>query len=382
MRTANAALQSVASHLLRSARVVLWLTGVFALFGLAATSLPSPVCAQEEKQLVLFCWPGYVPESVIKAFTDETGIHVLVEYYNSNEELLRHRIAGRRYDLVQPSDYAAEVLINRGALEPLRLDRLTNLKNIGAEFRNLPHDPDGKYCVPWLAGTVGIVVNTDRIRDPIESLGDVFSGKYRGRIVALNDPREWLSWALCHLDLPVNEVTSSTLLEVKEVWEDWMPQVKVFDSDNAAKVMLSGQADIALTWSGDAASLLSASKAYQFVLPKEGAHQYVDCLAIAKGARHRDAAEEFLNFILRPDISLMISAAIPFTNPNEVAFEQLPEEARKNPASYPPGNPNLKVHRSIGEMAEEVDKIYYELRYGPINIKNSTKANLRASAGK
>ena len=322
--------------------------------------------------MVLFCWPGYVPDNVIKAFTNETGIPVLVEYYSTNEELLRHRIARRRYDLVQPSDYAAEALIKRNALQPLNLDRIPNLKNIDPKFRNLPHDPEGKYTVPWLAGTVGIVVNTDRIDEPIESLADVFSGKYRGRIVALNDPREWLGCALCHLDLPVNEVTQSTLEAVKTVWEEWMPQVKVFDSDNAAKVMLRGEADIALTWSGDAALLLSQSDAYQFVLPKEGAHQYVDFLAIPKGAHHQEAAEKFINFILRPDISLMISAAIPFTNPNEVAYQQLSDEARKNPASYPPGNPDLKAHREIGEMAEEVEKLYYEIRYGPVDIKPKT----------
>ncbi len=331
-----------------------------------ASSLPLS-CAQDEEQLVLYCWPGYVPSTVIKAFTIETGIDVLVEYYSTNEELLRHRIAGSRYDLVQPSDYAAEALIKRDALQSLRHDRLPNLKNLSPKFRKFPHDPEGKYCVPWLAGTVGIVVNTDRVQEPIESLSDVFSGKYQGRIVALNDPREWLGCALCHLGLPVNDVTPSTLEAVRKVWEDWMPQVKVFDSDKAAKVMLRGEADIALTWSGDAASLLSESDAYQFVLPKEGAHQYVDFLAIPKDAPHLEAAERFINFILRPDISLMISAAIPFTNPNEIAHKQLSEEARKNPASYPPGNPDLKTHRAIGEMSEDVEKLYYELRYGAVD---------------
>jgi spermidine/putrescine transport system substrate-binding protein len=143
----------------------------------------------------------------------------------------------------------------------------------------------------------------------------------------------------------------------------------VFDSDNAAKLMLRGEADIALTWSGDAALLLSQSKAFQFVLPKEGAHQYVDFLAIPQGAHHQEAAEKFINFILRPDVSLMISKAIPFTNPNQVAYQQLSDEARQNAASYPPGNPHLKAHREIGEMSEQVEKLYYELRYGPVDIK-------------
>ena len=326
--------------------------------------LPALVEVQEEQQLVLFCWPGYVPQTVIDAFTKETGIRVLSEYYSTNEELLRYRLVNGRCDLVQPSDYAVEALIKREALQPLRKENIPNLKNLNPEFLGLPHDPEGTYGVPWLAGTVGIVINTDAVKEPIRGLEDVFSGKYKGRIVALNDPREWLGWALCHLELPVNEVTPEVLMQVQAVWQEWMPQIAVFDSDNAVKVMLNGQADIALTWSGDAAKLLANSDAFQYVLPWEGAHRYVDFLAIPQGAPHPESAEKFLDFVLRPDISLMISEAIPFTNPNQRAYEQLSLEARNNPASYPQGDPDLRGFRDLGIMADQVERLFYELRYG------------------
>jgi spermidine/putrescine transport system substrate-binding protein len=319
--------------------------------------------AQQERQLVIYCWPGYLPQVVTEAFTSETGINVLTEYFNTNEELLRHRLVGRRYDLVQPSDYAAEALINRDALEELRFDRIPNLKNLDPLYRRLPHDPEGAYTVPWLSGTVGVVVNTQRVTEPVKGYADVFSGKYHGRIVAINDAREWLGWALCYLDLPVNEVTPDVLQQVEAVWKKWMPQIAVFDSDTAGKVMQSGQADVAITWSGDAAMLLAQSKSYQFVLPQEGAHRYVDCLAIPRGAPNRDAAEEFINFILRPEISLMISAEIPFTNPNKEAYKQLSEAERSNPASYPEGDPDLRSHRALGDMTEHVEKLYNDLRF-------------------
>ena len=188
--------------------------------------------------------------------------------------------------------------------------------------------------------------------------------------MALNDAREWLGWALCHLGLPVNEVTPEVLQKVRTVWEEWMPQVAVFDSDTAARVMLSGNADIALTWSGDAGTLLQRSPVYQYVLPKEGAHRYVDCLAIPRGAHHQDAAEQFINFILRPEISLMISAEIPFTNPNQEAFKRLSEAERSNPASYPQGDPDLRSFRAIGEMVEHVEKLYNDLRFPSRNGLN------------
>ena len=320
--------------------------------------------AQLREPLVLFCWRGYVPKSVTDAFTKETGVQVVVENYSSNEELLRYRLVDRRFDLVQPSDYALEALIDRDALEPLRHERIPNLTNIDPKFRGLAHDRDEKYGVPWMAGTVGIVVDTSRVKEPVRGYADVFSGKYRGRIVALSDAREWLGWALMHLGLPVNEVTPEVLRQVREVWEDWMPQVAVFDSDTAADVMIAGRADVALTWSGDAAVLVAASPKYRFILPQEGAHRYVDCLAIPRGADRRDEAEDFINFILRPEISLMISAEIPFTNPNRAAYNRLSEAEKSNPASYPQGDLDLKAYQAIGDMVEHVEKLYNDLRFG------------------
>ena len=341
-------------------RAIVWL--LFVLVGVIW--IPAEARAQETDPLVLFCWRGYIPKSVTEAFTKETGVHVVVEYYNSNEELLRYRLVNRHYDLVQPSDCALETLISRNALEPLRKKRIANIANIDHKFRHPPYDPDEKFSVPWMSGTVGIVVDTSKVKEPVLGYGDVFSGKYRGRIVALTDAREWLGWALMHLGLPVNEVTPEVLQQVRDVWEEWMPQVAVFDSDTAANVMLTGKADIALTWSGDAATLLAASPKYKFILPKEGVHRYVDCLAIPRGADRRDEAEDFINFILRPEISLMISAEIPFTNPNQIAYRRLSESARSNPASYPQGNPDLRSYRSIGEMVEHVEKLYNDLRFG------------------
>ncbi len=135
--------------------------------------------AKKNDVLNLFCWSEYVPQAVIDGFTKETGIKVNVENYASNEEMLSKLLAGGKYDLVQPSEYTIEALIKAGKLEPLDLANIPNIKNLDPKFTGLPHDPEGKYCVTWMAGTVGIVVNTDKIKDPIKGYADVFSGKYK-----------------------------------------------------------------------------------------------------------------------------------------------------------------------------------------------------------
>src|SRR5882757_6592015 len=140
----------------------------FVIIGLVAA--PVPAMAQKKKAaLNLFCWSEYVPQSVIDGFTKETGLKVNVENYASNEEMLAKLLAGgSKYDLIQPSEYTIEGLIKAEKLEPLDLANIPNIKNLDPKFTKLPHDPEGKYSVTWMAGTVGIVINTAKVKEPVK----------------------------------------------------------------------------------------------------------------------------------------------------------------------------------------------------------------------
>ena len=313
--------------------------------------------------LNLFCWSEYVPQAVINGFTEETGIKINQENYASNEEMLSKLLAGgTRYDLIQPSEYTIEALIKAGKLEPLNLDNIPNIKNLDPKFTKLAHDPTGKFCVTWMAGTVGIVVNTEKIKESITGYKDVFSGKYRRRIVVLNDAREIVSWALNTLGLPINEVTPQALGRAKPLIAEWLPQVKVYDSDSPKTALLNGDVDLGIVWSGEAAILWKRNKKFTYVLPAEGAHQFIDSLAIPQGAPNKVNAEKFINYILKPEVSVKISDAFPYTNPNAEAVRLLKPEHRDNPASYPPGEPKLELFKDIGKAAREVDKLVTDLK--------------------
>jgi spermidine/putrescine transport system substrate-binding protein len=147
--------------------------GLLAIFVNGCTSTePSP------KFINLFAWSEYVPQAIIDGFTEETGIEVHYETFASNEEMLAKLVSGaQKYDLIQPSEYTVEALLKENALRPLDYAKLPNFKNIGDEFKNLPHDPEQKYSVPWMAGSVGIVVNTERVADDIQGYTDVFHVK-------------------------------------------------------------------------------------------------------------------------------------------------------------------------------------------------------------
>ncbi|MDB6175451.1 MAG: potD [Chthoniobacteraceae bacterium] len=329
---------------------------------IAVLALPA-MAAPKKKVLNLFCWSEYVPDSVIKGFTKETGIKVNVENYASNEEMLsKLLVAGSKYDLIQPSEYTIEALAKANKLETLDLSRIPNFKNIGAPFKSLPHDPDNKFSVPWMTGSVGIVINTRKVKDEIKGYADVFSGKYKNRIVVLDDNREMVSWALATLGLGVNDITSENLAKVKPILQGWIPQIKVYNSDSPKTPLANGDVDLGIVWSGEAAILIKEhGEKFKYVLP-ENAHMFIDSLAIPKGAPNADAAHQFIDYILRPEVSKIISENFPYTNPNMEARKLLPEAQLKNTASYPAGDPKLDTFKDIGKVTKEIDKLVTDLK--------------------
>jgi len=327
----------------------------------ATPAAAAPAVNDEPKELNLFCWSEYVPQSVIDAFTAKTGIKVNVQNYASNEEMLQKLLSGGgQYDLIQPSEYIVEAMMKEDMLMPLDHSLIPNIVNLAPEFRALDFDPNNKFSVPWMAGTVGIVVNVEQIKDPITGYADVFQEKYKGQIVVLDDAREIVSWALAANGLPMNEINDETIEKIRPTLQSWLPLVKVYDSDSPKTAMLNGDVAIGLVWSGEGALLLDqAPEKFKWVLPKEGTHLFVDSLVIPKTAKHPKNAEMFINFILEPEISAMISADFPYLNPNAAARKLLSPEQLANVASFPPDEvvSELQTFKDIGEQASVVDDL-------------------------
>jgi spermidine/putrescine transport system substrate-binding protein len=330
-----------------------------ALVGVVAAAMPA---AAEE--LNLFAWSEYVPQSVLDGFTKETKIEVNYETYASNEEMLAKLVSGAAaYDLIQPSEYTIEALVKEKQLLKLDHAKLPNLKNIGKQYWGQPHDPKLEYSVPYMTGTVGIAINTEKVKEPITGYNDVFTAKHKGRIVILDDALEAVTWALeaNHLDPQV--VTKESLQKVRPTLEKWLPLVKVYDSDSPKTPLLNGDVDLGIIWSGEGAILIQEQgKKFRYVLPKEGAHMFIDNLAIPKGAENVAAAHKFIDYILRPAVSAEISKEFPYTNPNVEARKLLSKEELANEASYPPGDPKLTTFRDIGPMASDVDKLFTDVK--------------------
>lgn len=334
------------------------------LLALGLVALSAAGLSAQSKRLNFYGWSEYIPQAVLDGFTKETGIRVNYETFSSGEEMLAKLLAGRgRYDVIQPSDYIAEALIKAGQLRALDTAKLTNLGNILPEFTGMPHDAENKFTVPYMVGTVGIVVNTEKITESVTGYADLFSGKYSGRIVVVDDGRELATAALYTLGKDLNDFSPANLEAVRPVLADWFKQIKLFDSDSPKTALLGGDVDLGLVWGGEAAILWDEDKKFQYVLPKEGAHLFVDLLAIPQRARNVENAHLFINYLLRPEISKLISDDFPYTNPNGAARKLLTEDQLANPASYPKIDRKLDTFRHLGgDTGARIDKLITDLK--------------------
>jgi spermidine/putrescine transport system substrate-binding protein len=315
-------------------------------------------------EINLFAWSEYLPQGVIDDFVAETGVQVNYETYGSNEEMLAKLTSGAvPYDLVQPSEYTVEAMVKANMLLKLEKAKLPNLVNVGREYYGWQHDPELAYSVPYMQGTVGIVVNTEKIKEPVGSYAAVFQDKYRGRIVILDDSREVVGWALSSIGKSPNSVDAESLAAVAPVLAKWLPLVKVYDSDSPKTALINGDVDLGIVWSGEGAILVNEGGGkFAYTLPSDGAHMFIDSLAIPKGAQNVAGAHAFIDYILRPEVSVKISADFPYTNPNVEARKLLSEAERANTASYPPGTPKLETFVDIGAVAADVDKVFTDAK--------------------
>ena len=305
---------------------------------IGAMSLSFVGCSSggENGKVVVYNWGDYIDPAVNDMFTKETGIKVVYSDYATNEEMYASVEPGNvKYDILFPSDYMIEKMINRDMLQKMDFSQIPNYKNVDQEFLNLQYDPNNEYSVPYMWGTVGIVYNKTMVDEPVDSWDILWDNKYKGQIFMYDSERDSIMVALKKLGYSMNTRDEKELEEAKELLIEQAPLVLAYVGDEGKNKMINGEAALMTAWAGDAMVMLEENPDLAFALPKEGTNYFVDGIVIPKNAENVAQAYQYIDFLCRPEIAAMNAEYIGYSTPISAAREMLPDEIKNSEVAYP-----------------------------------------------
>lgn len=321
--------------------------------------------AQAAEVLNVYNWSGYLPDSVIKQFEKETGIHVSFSSYDSNETLYAKLKTNPRagYDIIVPSTYYVDKMRNEHMLHKIDKSKLSNFKNLSPALLHHAHDPENEYSVPYFWGTTAIAVNTHvHPKQSITHWSDFWKPKYKDTLMILDDLREVFSMSLISLGYSANDTNEEHIRQAYYKLKQLLPNIRLFSSDAEEAIYIDEDATLGMGWSGDIYLAKQENPDLDYIYPQEGFVIWIDNLAIPAEAPHVKNAYLFINFILRPDISKEISLQTGYASPNLEALKLLPPSFRNNPIIYPPAEilSRGQVQTDVGDAMKVYEK-YWEL---------------------
>lgn len=338
---------------------------IFVALILICTSLSGCTFAEddaEENVVYVYNWGDYLDPETLKIFEEETGIHVVYDEYDTNENMYpRIKEGSVHYDVICPSDYMIQKMIANDLLQPLDFEKLpTAKKYIGAKFfeQSETFDPGNKYSVPYCWGTVGIMYDTTQVDEPVDSWKILWNEKYRGEILmqdsardSLMIPLKLMGWSLNETDKMHIEVARNLLIAQK-------PLVQAYVVDEAKDKLISGEAIMGVVFSGEALLISLENENMEFAIPKEGTNFWIDSWVVTRDAENVDNAHKFIDFMCRPDIAVINFDHLGYSTPN-IAVQDLEEDEdyKNSPVAFP--DPDVYENQeTYTYLGNEMDRYY------------------------
>lgn len=324
-------------------------------------------------ELYVYNWGEYIDEAVIDQFEDETGIHVIYDLFETNEEMYPIIEAGAvTYDVVCPSDYMIQKMLENDLLAEINFDNVPNLNQIDPAYLEMSKsfDPENKYSVPYCWGTVGILYNTKRLEElgvtPPTKWSDLWDEKLSGEILMQDSVRDAFMVALKKDGFSMNSSDENELEQAKQALIDQKPLVQAYVIDQVRDKMIGGEAAVGVIYSGEMLYIqeevasLGLDYSLEYVIPQEGTNLWLDSWVVPKNSKNKANAEKWIDFLCRPEIAKANFEYITYPTPNKGAFDLLDEDLQNNKSVFPDKDSlvNCEVFRYLGD---DVDSIYNDL---------------------
>ena len=324
-------------------------------------------------ELYVYNWGEYIDEDVISQFEDETGITVVYDLFETNEEMYPVIEADAvNYDVVCPSDYMIQKMRENDLLAELNFDNIPNIDQIDPAYMEMSQafDPENKYSVPYCWGTVGILYNTkllDELGVPAPTKwADLWDERLSGEILMQDSVRDAFMVALKKDGCSMNSESKDELEQAKQELIDQKPLVQAYVIDQVRDKMIGGEAAVGVIYSGemlyiqDEVASLGLDYDLEYVIPEEGTNLWLDSWVIPKNAKNKENAEKWIDFMCRPEIAKANFEYITYPTPNKGAFELLDEDMQNNKAVFPDID-FLKDSEVYQYLGDDTDAIYNEL---------------------
>lgn len=303
------------------------------------TTTPDNSSSGGKNTLHIYTWSNYIDQDTVTAFTDQTGVKVIFDIFDSNEVMLTKLQSGggNAYSLIYPSDYMVTQMVDLGMLTALDPDRLPGIKNLKSRWANPGYDPNNAHSMPFSTGTTGLVYNreaTPGVPEDWEFLWQA-SPQISRRFTLLDDTREVLGATLKSLGYSYNTNDATQIEAAYRKLLALKPHIAAFKSGGFEDEILAGDLAVAMAYSADAIPLTRQDTNLAYLIPRSGTSLWTDTMAIPTTAPNPEAAYQWINFMLEPEVARVTAERFLFSTVNQAAFEQLPPEIKNNRNLYP-----------------------------------------------
>ncbi len=355
-------------HLVLSRVVPCALVIAVLVFALHSTGKVS-AAAGRNGEVVVYNWGEYIDPDVITMFEKETGIRVIYEEYETNEVMYPKISSGAiAYDVVCPSEYMAERMISEGLLQPVDRSVMPEVSNIEDRFFNVcdSFDPGNRYFTPYCWGTVGILYNTNMVKEPFDSWSILWDEHYKGEILMQNSVRDAFGITLKYLGYSLNSTDLDELTEARDMLIRQKPLVQAYVVDQVRDMMIGEEAALSVIYSGEAHETKAQNPNVGYVIPKEGSNIWIDGWVIPKNARNAENANKWINFMCRPDVATMNFEYMMYSTPNKKVRELTTNSELKNSSILFPAEEDLdrcEVFRYLGSgPTDTYNRLWREIK--------------------
>ena len=324
--------------------------------------------AHAEGQLSIYHWFEYIPQELLNKFSEETGIEVTMDTYDSNEAMLATLKAGSlgSYDVAVPGDYMVKIMANEGMLDTIADGELENKGNILPQWLDVPFDPGRQHSIPYQWGSTSFAVSRDVFDGDISTTSILFDppAELSGKINMLDTQGEVMTIASLHLGIPQCTTDREQLKALDTLLQGAKSHWASFGSDVAKDVLVSGDAAVGMIWNGFAAKARAEGANIEYAYPKEGFVVWMDNVVLLKNAPNRENALKFMDFLLEPENAAAVTNFAQYTAGVEGVDPFLDEALKTAPEQNPPADApdGVFVEACDEEVQATYDQIWTRLK--------------------